>query len=59
MVDITTGKVLAKKVFDATASALTSTKTPQVGISEFHYAFPSAPAACEPSAEFGPIGPII
>jgi Tfp pilus tip-associated adhesin PilY1 len=44
MVDITTGELLAKKVFDNTAAALANTHDPKVGIKEMRYAIASAPA---------------
>jgi type IV pilus assembly protein PilY1 len=44
MVDLTTGEVLAKKVFDENASALSDTHSPTVGIKEMRYAIASAPA---------------
>lgn len=44
MVDITTGEVLARKVFDAAAPALSDTDAPQEGIQEMRYALPSGPA---------------
>jgi Tfp pilus tip-associated adhesin PilY1 len=44
MVDLTTGKVLAKKNFDNAALALNLATSEQVGIKEMRYAIPSAPA---------------
>jgi type IV pilus assembly protein PilY1 len=44
MVDITTGKVLAKKHFDPAATALDAASAEQVGIREMRYAIASAPA---------------
>lgn len=44
MVDITTGQVLAKKVFDDTATPLDSATSEQVGIKELRYSIASAPA---------------
>jgi hypothetical protein len=44
MVDITTGEVLAKKVFDDSATALDLATDEQVGIKEMRYAIASSPA---------------